>query len=201
MKKAKLSKVSTKTSESGVKYLRLEYQLLSSSSKKVDGADDELMKLFDQVEEGTSKPLVDVMSAGKFLDDGSPDKQAAEEWVDKMKPVFTAIGKKGFIFDVETQEVPVSPYYKIRKGVVDTNTVYKTISIDCVLNPKTGLPWINNAFQSKADSRLTNGTSMYITVEAYKKRASQQDEADIEGLDELTKGLEGAADNSDEETF
>lgn len=200
MKKAKLSKVSVKTSDSGVKYLRLEYQYVAEKVE-LDGVSDDIMKLLDQVEENTARPLVDVMSAGKFNDDGTPDKEANEAWVEKMKPIFSALGKAGFVFDVETKQVPVEPYYRISKGQVNTSVIYEAIEIDCVLNPKTKLPWISNAFQSKADSRLRNGTNMYITVSAYKKKAEQQAEASSSDLDAITSALSTAVSADEEETF
>ena len=191
MKKAKLSKVSVKESESGVKYLRLEYQYVADKVE-LEGVSEDIMKLLDQVEENTARPLVDVMSSGKFKEDGTPDKEANEEWVNKMKPIFIALGKAGFVFDVETKAVPVEKYYRISKGSVNTSVAYDTIDVDCVLNPKTKLPWIQNAYQNKADSRLRNGTSMYITVAAYEKKQSQQAEVEVSELDTITSALQEA---------
>ena len=199
MKKAKLSKVSVKTSDSGVKYLRLEYQYVADKVE-LEGVSEDIMKLLDQVEENTARPLVDVMSSGKFKEDGTPDKEANEEWVNKMKPIFVALGKAGFVFDVETKAVPVEPYYRISKGSVNTAVSYNTIDIDCVLNPKTKLPWIQNAYQNKADSRLRNGTNMYITVAAYEKKQAQQAEVEDSELDTITSALETAV-SPDEDTF
>ena len=199
MKKAKLSKVSVKTSDSGVKYLRLEYQYVADKVE-LEGVSEDIMKLLDQVEENTARPLVDVMSSSKFKEDGTPDKEANEQWVEKMKPIFVALGKAGFVFDVETKAVPVEPYYRISKGSVNTAVSYNTIDIDCVLNPKTKLPWIQNAYQNKADSRLRNGTNMYITVAAYEKKQAQQAEVEDSELDTITSALQTAV-SPDEDTF
>ena len=97
--------------------------------------------------------------------------------VGNVGPAFGTLKEKGILFDVEDVEVKVSPYYRINGGVVDTSVTYDKMTVQVVLNPATGQPFVANAAQGKANSRLRNGTTMYVTVEAYNKQ--KQAEASV----------------------
>ena len=72
------------------------------------------------------------------------------------------------------------------------------MTVQIVLNPATGQPFVNNAAQGKANSRLRNGTNMYITVEAYNKQ--KQAEASVTTMtDTVTAQLANATVSDDNE--
>ena len=61
------------------------------------------------------------------------------------------------------------------------------MTVQVVLNPATGQPFVNNAAQGKANSRLRNGTNMYITVENYNKKQQQQAEVTMTDNNVITQ--------------
>lgn len=175
MKKYKLVVVKSEKSENGMKYLRLEYA--PADSVKLDGFDDDVLKALTSITNNTQRNIVDVLSSRQFNADGTPDLKAAEEFCKEVGPHFKTLMQKNILFDVEDVEVKVSPYYRLNNGVADTSVTYDTMTVQVVLNPATGQPFVANAAQGKANSRLRNGTNMYITVEAYNKQ--QQAEASV----------------------
>ena len=176
MKKYKLVVVKSEQSkDNGFKYLRLEYAPADSLS--VDGFDADILSALTTITNNTQRNIVDVLSSRTFTADGKPDVAASEKFCNEVGPAFGTLKEKGILFDVEDVEVKVSPYYRINGGVVDTSATYDTMTVQVVLNPATGQPFVNNAAQGKANSRLRNGTSMYVTVEAYNKQ--KQAEASV----------------------
>lgn len=175
MKKYKLVVVKSETSENGFKYLRLEYA--PADAVKADGFDADILSALTTITNNTQRNIVDVLSSRQFNADGTPNLEAADKFCKEVGPAFRALKEKNILFDVEDVEVKVSPYYRLNNGVADTSVTYDTMTVQVVLNPATGQPFVNNAAQGKANSRLRNGTSMYITVEAYKKQ--QQAEASV----------------------
>lgn len=178
MKKYKLVVVKSETSENGFKYLRLEYAPADSLS--VDGFDADILSALTTITNNTQRNIVDVLSSRQFNADGTPNIDASDKFCKEVGPAFKALKEKNILFDVEDVEVKVSPYYRVNNGVADTSVTYDTMVVQVVLNPATGQPFVANAAQGKANSRLRNGTNMYITVEAYNKQ--QQAEAAVTTL-------------------
>ena len=173
--KYKLVLVKKETSENGLKYLRLEYA--PADEVKVEGFDDKILSALSTITNNTQRNIVDVLSSRTFTADGKPDVAASEKFCNEVGPAFGTLKEKGILFDVEDVEVKVSPYYRINGGVVDTSVTYDKMTVQVVLNPATGQPFVANAAQGKANSRLRNGTTMYVTVEAYNKQ--KQAEASV----------------------
>ena len=175
MKKYKLVVVKSETSENGFKYLRLEYA--PADAVKADGFDADILSALTTITNNTQRNIVDVLSSRQFNADGTPNIDASDKFCKEVGPAFKALKEKNILFDVEDVEVKVSPYYRINGGVVDTSVTYDKMTVQVVLNPATGQPFVANAAQGKANSRLRNGTTMYITVEAYNKQ--KQAEASV----------------------
>ena len=173
--KYKLVLVTKETSENGLTYLRLEYA--PADEVKVEGFDDKILSALSTITNNTERKIVDVLSSRQFNADGTPDIAAAEKFCNEVGPAFGTLKEKGILFDVEEVEVNVAPYYSLSNGVADTSATHTTMKVQVVLNPATGRPFVANAAQGKANSRLRNGTTMYITVEAYNRQ--KQAEASV----------------------
>ena len=196
MKKYKLVVVKSEASENGFKYLRLEYA--PADAVKADGFDADILSALTTITNNTQRNIVDVLSSRTFTADGKPDVDASDKFCKTVGPAFKALMEKNILFDVEDVEVKVSPYYRLNNGVADTSTTFDTMTVQVVLNPATGQPFVNNAAQGKANSRLRNGTSMYITVEAYNKQ--KQAEASVTTMtDTVTAQLANATVSDDNE--
>ena len=197
MKKYKLVVVKSEQSkDNGFKYLRLEYAPADSLS--VDGFDADILAALTTITNNTQRNIVDVLSSRQFNADGTPNIDASDKFCKEVGPAFKALKEKNILFDVEDVEVKVSPYYRVNNGVADTSTTFDTMTVQVVLNPATGQPFVANAAQGKANSRLRNGASMYITVEAYNK--SQQAEASVTTMtDNVTAQLANATVSDDNE--
>ena len=196
MKKYKLVVVKSETSENGMKYLRLEYA--PADAVKADGFDADILAALTTITNNTQRNIVDVLSSRQFNADGTPNIDASDKFCKEVGPAFKALKEKNILFDVEDVEVKVSPYYRLNNGVADTSTTYDTMTVQVVLNPATGQPFVANAAQGKANSRLRNGTSMYITVEAYNKQ--KQAEASVTTMtDTVTAQLANATVSDDNE--
>ena len=186
MKKYKLVTVKSEVSkDSGFKYLRLEYAPADSLS--VNGFDADILSALETITNNTQRNIVDVLSSRVFTADGKPDIAASDTFCKTVGPAFKALMEKNILFDVEEVEVKVAPYYRINNGVVDTSSSHDTMTVQVVLNPATGQPFVNNAAQGKANSRLRNGTNMYITVENYNKKQQQQAEVTMTDNDVITQ--------------
>lgn len=186
MKKYKLVTVKSEVSkDSGFKYLRLEYAPADSLS--VNGFDADILSALETITNNTQRNIVDVLSSRVFTADGKPDIAASDTFCKTVGPAFKALMEKNILFDVEEVEVKVAPYYRINNGVVDTSASHDTMTVQVVLNPATGQPFVNNAAQGKANSRLRNGTNMYITVENYNKKQQQQAEVTMSDNDVITQ--------------
>lgn len=186
MKKYKLVTVKSEVSkDSGFKYLRLEYAPADSLS--VNGFDADILSALETITNNTQRNIVDVLSSRVFTADGKPDIAASDTFCKTVGPAFKALMEKNILFDVEEVEVKVAPYYRINNGVVDTSSSHDTMTVQVVLNPATGQPFVNNAAQGKANSRLRNGTNMYITVENYNKKQQQQAEVTMSDNDVITQ--------------
>ena len=186
MKKYKLVTVKSEISkDSGFKYLRLEYAPADSLS--VNGFDADILSALETITNNTQRNIVDVLSSRVFTADGKPDIAASDTFCKTVGPAFKALMEKNILFDVEEVEVKVAPYYRINNGVVDTSASHDTMTVQVVLNPATGQPFVNNAAQGKANSRLRNGTNMYITVENYNKKQQQQAEVTMTDNDVITQ--------------
>lgn len=186
MKKYKLVTVKSEISkDSGFKYLRLEYAPADSLS--VNGFDADILSALETITNNTQRNIVDVLSSRVFTADGKPDIAASDTFCKTVGPAFKALMEKNILFDVEEVEVKVAPYYRINNGVVDTSSSHDTMTVQVVLNPATGQPFVNNAAQGKANSRLRNGTNMYITVENYNKKQQQQAEVTMTDNDVITQ--------------
>ena len=196
MKKYKLVVVKSEASENGFKYLRLEYA--PADAVKADGFDADILSALTTITNNTQRNIVDVLSSRQFNADGTPNIDASDKFCKTVGPAFKALMEKNILFDVEDVEVKVSPYYRLNNGVADTSTTFDTMTVQVVLNPATGQPFVNNAAQGKANSRLRNGTSMYITVEAYNKQ--KQAEASVTTMtDTVTAQLANATVSDDNE--
>ena len=186
MKKYKLVTVKSEVSkDSGFKYLRLEYAPADSLS--VNGFDADILSALETITNNTQRNIVDVLSSRVFTADGKPDIAASDTFCKTVGPAFKALMEKNILFDVEEVEVKVAPYYRINNGVVDTASSHDTMTVQVVLNPATGQPFVNNAAQGKANSRLRNGTNMYITVENYNKKQQQQAEVTMTDNNVITQ--------------
>lgn len=186
MKKYKLVTVKSEVSkDSGFKYLRLEYAPADSLS--VNGFDADILSALETITNNTQRNIVDVLSSRVFTADGKPDIAASDTFCKTVGPAFKALMEKNILFDVEEVEVKVAPYYRINNGVVDTSASHDTMTVQVVLNPATGQPFVNNAAQGKANSRLRNGTNMYITVENYNKKQQQQAEVTMTDNNVITQ--------------
>lgn len=186
MKKYKLVTVKSEISkDSGFKYLRLEYAPADSLS--VNGFDADILSALETITNNTQRNIVDVLSSRVFTADGKPDIAASDTFCKTVGPAFKALMEKNILFDVEEVEVKVAPYYRINNGVVDTSSSHDTMTVQVVLNPATGQPFVNNAAQGKANSRLRNGTNMYITVESYNQKQQQQAEVTMSDNDVITQ--------------
>lgn len=186
MKKYKLVTVKSEVSkDSGFKYLRLEYAPADSLS--VNGFDADILSALETITNNTQRNIVDVLSSRVFTADGKPDIAASDTFCKTVGPAFKALMEKNILFDVEEVEVKVAPYYRINNGVVDTSSSHDTMTVQVVLNPATGQPFVNNAAQGKANSRLRNGTNMYITVENYNKKQQQQAEVAMSDNNVITQ--------------
>lgn len=186
MKKYKLVTVKSEVSkDSGFKYLRLEYAPADSLS--VNGFDADILSALETITNNTQRNIVDVLSSRVFTADGKPDIAASDTFCKTVGPAFKALMEKNILFDVEEVEVKVAPYYRINNGVVDTSSSHDTMTVQVVLNPATGQPFVNNAAQGKANSRLRNGTNMYITVENYNKKQQQQAEVTMSDNNVITQ--------------
>lgn len=188
--KYKLVLVKKETSkDSGFNYLRLEYA--PADEVKAEGFDAEILSALSTITNNTERKIVDVLSSRTFTADGKPDIAASEAFCKTVGPAFKALMEKNILFDVEEVEVNVAPYYSLSNGVADTSTTHTTMKVQVVLNPATGRPFVANAAQGKANSRLRNGTTMYITVEAYNKQ--KQAEASVTAIaDDVTAQLANA---------
>lgn len=188
--KYKLVLVKKETSKgSGFNYLRLEYA--PADEVKAEGFDAEILSALSTITNNTERKIVDVLSSRTFTADGKPDIAASEAFCKTVGPAFKALMEKNILFDVEEVEVNVAPYYSLSNGVADTSTTHTTMKVQVVLNPATGRPFVANAAQGKANSRLRNGTTMYITVEAYNKQ--KQAEASVTTMtDTVTAQLANA---------
>lgn len=196
MKKYKLVVVKSEASENGFKYLRLEYA--PADAVKADGFDADILSALTTITNNTQRNIVDVLSSRQFNADGTPNIDASDKFCKEVGPAFKALKEKNILFDVEDVEVKVSPYYRLNNGVADTSTTFDTMTVQVVLNPATGQPFVANAAQGKANSRLRNGTSMYITVEAYNKQ--KQAEASVTTMtDAVTAQLANATVTDDNE--
>ena len=195
--KYKLVLVKKETSkDSGFKYLRLEYA--PTDEVKAEGFDTEILSALSTITNNTERKIVDVLSSRTFTADGKPDIAASEKFCNEVGPAFGTLKEKGILFDVEEVEVNVAPYYSLSNGVADTSTTHTTMKVQIVLNPATGRPFVANAAQGKANSRLRNGTTMYITVEAYNKQ--KQAEASVTTMtDTVTTQLANATVADDNE--
>ena len=195
--KYKLVLVKKETSkDSGFKYLRLEYA--PADEVKADGFDADILSALSTITNNTERKIVDVLSSRTFTADGKPDVAASDAFCKTVGPAFKALMEKNILFDVDEVEVKVAPYYRINNGVVDTSTTHDTMTVQIVLNPATGQPFVNNAAQGKANSRLRNGTTMYVTVEAYNKQ--KQAEASVTTMtDAVTAQLANATVTDDNE--
>ena len=194
--KYKLVLVKKETSENGLKYLRLEYA--PADEVKVEGFDDKILSALSTITNNTERKIVDVLSSRQFNADGTPDIAAAEKFCNEVGPAFGTLKEKGILFDVEEVEVNVAPYYSLSNGVADTSATHTTMKVQVVLNPATGRPFVANAAQGKANSRLRNGTTMYVTVEAYNKQ--KQAEASVTTMtDTVTAQLANATVTDDNE--
>lgn len=186
MKKYKLVTVKSEVSkDSGFKYLRLEYAPADSLS--VNGFDADILSALETITNNTQRNIVDVLSSRVFTADGKPDIAASDTFCKTVGPAFKALMEKNILFDVEEVEVKVAPYYRINNGVVDTSSSHDTMTVQVVLNPATGQPFVNNAAQGKANSRLRNGTNMYITVESYNQKQQQQAEVTMSDNNVITQ--------------
>lgn len=175
-------------------YLRLEYSNVAVAS--TDPALAAFAEDLGMIHAEVDKPIVDVMSSSKFITDASgkqtPDIAAATEWCNKMGPAFGRLKAANFQFTAREYVMPVSDYYrKNSDGSVDTSTVHNTMSVWCILDPMTNEPWTPNAPQSKANSRLKNGGSMYQLVSTYQKIQTQTAQAE-DTLATLTGGASEA---------
>ena len=188
--KYKLVLVKKETSkDSGFKYLRLEYA--PADEVKAEGFDTDILSALSTITNNTERKIVDVLSSRTFSADGNPDVAASEKFCNEVGPAFGTLKEKGILFDVEEVEVNVAPYYSLNNGVADTSTTHTTMKVQVVLNPATGRPFVANAAQGKANSRLRNGTTMYITVEAYNKQ--KQAETSVTAIaDDVTAQLANA---------
>lgn len=196
MKKYKLVLVKSETSENGFKYLRLEYA--PADTVKADGFDADILSALTTITNNTQRNIVDVLSSRQFNADGTPNIDASDKFCKEVGPAFKALKEKNILFDVEDVEVKVSPYYRLNNGVADTSTTFDTMTVQVVLNPATGQPFVANAAQGKANSRLRNGASMYVTVEAYNKQ--KQAEASVTTMtDTVTAQLANATVTDDNE--
>ena len=196
MKKYKLVLVKSETSENGFKYLRLEYA--PADAVKADGFDADILSALTTITNNTQRNIVDVLSSRQFNADGTPNIDASDKFCKEVGPAFKALKEKNILFDVEDVEVKVSPYYRLNNGVVDTSVTYDKMTVQVVLNPATGQPFVANAAQGKANSRLRNGTNMYVTVEAYNKQ--KQAEASVTTMtDTVTAQLANATVTDDNE--
>lgn len=180
-KKVVLSSVKIEKSNNNVPYLRLEYSNVAVAS--TDPALAAFAADLGLIHAEVDKPIVDVMSSSKFITDASgkqtPDIAAATEWCNKMGPAFGRLKAANFQFTAREYVMPVSDYYrKNSDGSVDTSTVHNTMSVWCILDPMTNEPWTPNAPQSKANSRLKNGGSMYQLVSTYQKIQTQTAQAE-----------------------
>lgn len=162
-----ISSVSKQASTNGFEYLRVEYT--QKAQPNAQQANQANYAILAKLGAAMSRPLVEVYSSRKFVN-GQPDLQAAHVWVEQMYPIFDELGRAQQVFDVEHVTVEVAPYYRINNGNVDTTQVHNTLDVDLVLNPLTGQPFTANAAQTKANSRLRNGSTMYITVDEYNKQ-------------------------------
>ena len=186
MKKYKLVTVKSEISkDSGFKYLRLEYAPADSLS--VNGFDADILSALETITNNTQRNIVDVLSSRVFTADGKPDIAASDTFCKTVGPAFKALMEKNILFDVGEVEVKVAPYYRINNSVVDTSVSHDTMTVQVVLNPATGQPFVNNAAQGKANSRLRNGTNMYITVENYNKKQQQQAEVTMTDNNVITQ--------------
>ena len=195
--KYKLVLVKKETSkDSGFKYLRLEYA--PADEVKAEGFDAKILSAFTTITNNTERKIVDVLSSRTFTADGKPDIAASEAFCKTVGPAFKTLMENNILFDVEDVEVKVAPYYSLNNGVADTSTTHDTMTVQVVLNPATGRPFVANAAQGKANSRLRNGTTMYITVEAYNKQ--KQAEASVTTMtDTVTTQLANATVADDNE--
>lgn len=180
-KKVVLSSVKIEKSANNVPYLRLEYSNVAVAS--TDPALAAFAADLGLIHAEVDKPIVDVMSSSKFITDASgkqtPDIAASTEWCNKMGPAFGRLKAANFQFTAREYVVPVAEYYrKNSDGSVDTSTVHNTMSVWCILDPITNEPWTPNAPQSKANSRLKNGGSMYQLVSTYQKVQAQTAQAE-----------------------
>lgn len=180
-KKVVLSSVKIEKSDNNVPYLRLEYSNVAVAS--TDPALAAFAADLGLIHAEVDKPIVDVMSSSKFITDASgkqtPDIAASTEWCNKMGPAFGRLKAANFQFTAREYVVPVAEYYrKNSDGSVDTSTVHNTMSVWCILDPMTNEPWTPNAPQSKANSRLKNGGSMYQLVSTYQKVQTQAAQAE-----------------------
>ena len=174
-KKVILTSVKIETSKNGVQYLRLEYGDVPVAS--TNPAHAALAETLGLIHANTAKTITDVMSSSKFTTDASgkqvPDLAASTAWCQQMGPAFGKLKEAKFEFTAREYTVTVAPYYRINNGVVDTSVQYDTLNVWCILDPMTNEPWTPNAPQSKADSRLRNGGSMYQLVSTYAKVQAQ----------------------------
>ena len=195
--KYKLVLVKKETSkDSGFNYLRLEYA--PADEVKAEGFDAETLSALSNITNNTERKIVDVLSSRTFTADGKPDIAASEAFCKTVGPAFKTLMEKNILFDVEEVEVKVAPYYSLSNGVADTSVTHTTMTVHVVLNPATGRPFVANAAQGKANSRLRNGTTMYITVEAYNKQ--KQAEASVTTMtDNVTAQLANATVTDDNE--
>lgn len=180
-RKVVLSSVKIEKSNNNVPYLRLEYIPVSVPS--TDPTHAALAEVLGEIHANTTKSIVDVMSSSKFTTDASgkstPDIAAATEWCNKMGPAFGKLKAANFQFTAREYVMTVAPYYKKRSdGSVDTSVVLDKMTVECILDPITNEPWTPNAPQSKADSRLRNGGSMYQLVSTYQKVQTQAAQAE-----------------------
>lgn len=188
-----ISSVSKQTSTNGFEYLRVEYT--QKAQPNAQQANQANYATLAKLGAAMSRPLVEVYSSRKF-NNGQPDLQAAHAWVEQMYPIFDELGKAQQVFDVEHVTVEVAPYYRINNGNVDTTQVHNTLDVDLVLNPLTGQPFTQNAAQTKANSRLRNGSAMYITVDEYNKQQAvmpQQQAGNNNALGGLASGMQNGA--------
>ena len=183
-----ISSVSKQTSTNGFEYLRVEYT--QKAQPDAQQANQTNYATLAKLGAAMSRPLVEVYSSRKFIN-GQPDLQSAHAWVEQMFPIFDELGKAQQVFEVEHVVVEVTPYYRINNGNVDTTQAHNTLDVDLVLNPLTGQPFTTNAAQTKANSRLRNGSTMYITVEEYNKQqvVTQQQGGNSGALGGLASGM------------
>ena len=195
--KYKLVLVKKETSkDSGFKYLRLEYA--PADEVNAEGFDTDILSALSTITNNTERKIVDVLSSRTFTADGKPDIAASDAFCKTVGPAFKELMENNLLFDVEEVEVNVAPYYSLNNGVADRSTTHTTMKVQVVLNPATGRPFVANAAQGKANSRLRNGTTMYITVEAYNKQ--KQAEASVTTMtDTVTAQLANATVTDDNE--